>query len=151
MSAVRYRHRGRRRQGRTDRAARLLDTQTRVAWTHAPPSADFDPSERQRHRWRRCRRQRRSRRIPAKRFGRAPARGVLNGAPWWGVAAVVAAIAIGMFLPHQPRWVRRHRRSARAEGVQEGSAVHDDLTLTAPIQNRAGADTHHTRCTSQSP
>nr|WP_281063461.1 hypothetical protein [Brevibacterium permense] len=29
-------------------------------------------------------------------FGRAPARGVLNGAPWWGVAAVVAAI--GMFL-----------------------------------------------------
>lgn len=31
-------------------------------------------------------------------FGRAPARGVLNGAPWWGVAAV-AAIAIGMFLP----------------------------------------------------
>ena len=44
--------------------------------------------------------QRRPKRNPAKRFGRAPARGVLNGAPWWGVAAiVVVAIAIGVFLP----------------------------------------------------
>ncbi|UBH04882.1 membrane protein [Leucobacter sp. Psy1] len=32
--------------------------------------------------------------------GRPPARGVLRGAPWWGVAAVIAgAIAIGLFLP----------------------------------------------------
>lgn len=44
--------------------------------------------------------QRRPKRNPAKRFGRAPARGVLNGAPWWGVAVIVlAAIAIGVFLP----------------------------------------------------
>ncbi|MFE1082702.1 PepSY-associated TM helix domain-containing protein [Brevibacterium sediminis] len=44
--------------------------------------------------------QRRPKRGPARRFGRAPARGVLNGAPWWGVAAVgAAAIVIGVFLP----------------------------------------------------
>ncbi|MFP3395912.1 PepSY-associated TM helix domain-containing protein [Brevibacterium sp. H602] len=44
--------------------------------------------------------QRRPKRNPAKGFGRAPARGVLNGAPWWGVAAVVvAAIVVGVFLP----------------------------------------------------
>lgn len=32
--------------------------------------------------------------------GRPPARGVLRGAPWWGIAAVIAgALAIGLFLP----------------------------------------------------
>ena len=44
--------------------------------------------------------QRRPKRNPAKRFGRAPARGVLNWVPWWGMAAVgVAAIVTGLFLP----------------------------------------------------
>lgn len=32
--------------------------------------------------------------------GRPPVRGVLRGAPWWGIAAVIAgALAIGLFLP----------------------------------------------------
>ena len=42
--------------------------------------------------------QRRPKRNPAKRFGHAPARGVLKWAPWWGVAAIVV-VAIGLFLP----------------------------------------------------
>lgn len=49
--------------------------------------------------------QRRPRRGPVTRFGtarvgHAPARGALNEAPWWGIAAVaLGAIAIGLFLP----------------------------------------------------
>ena len=44
--------------------------------------------------------QRRPKRNPAKRFGSAPPRGALADAPWWGVGAVVlAAVAIGLFLP----------------------------------------------------
>ncbi len=36
----------------------------------------------------------------AARVGSAPARGALNEAPWWGMAAVaLGAIAIGLFLP----------------------------------------------------
>ncbi|MCU4298631.1 PepSY domain-containing protein [Brevibacterium permense] len=44
--------------------------------------------------------QRRPRRNPAKKFGFAPSRGALADAPLWGVGAVVlAAVAIGLFLP----------------------------------------------------
>ena len=44
--------------------------------------------------------QRRPKRNPAKRFGSVPPRGALADAPWWGVGAVVlAAVAIGLFLP----------------------------------------------------
>ena len=49
--------------------------------------------------------QRRPKRGPVARFGaarvgRAPARGALNEAPWWGLAAVaLGANAIGLFLP----------------------------------------------------
>jgi uncharacterized iron-regulated membrane protein len=44
--------------------------------------------------------QRRPKRNPAKWFGSAPPRRALADAPWWGVGAVVlAAVAIGLFLP----------------------------------------------------
>lgn len=44
--------------------------------------------------------QRRPKRNPAKRFGSVPPRGALTDTPWWGVGAVVlAAVAIGLFLP----------------------------------------------------
>lgn len=39
-------------------------------------------------------------RRPTRGLATAPARGVLGGAPWWGIAAViVVAVAIGLFLP----------------------------------------------------
>lgn len=39
-------------------------------------------------------------RRPTRGFAAAPARGALRGAPWWGVAAVLAvAVGIGLFLP----------------------------------------------------
>ncbi|WP_413332236.1 PepSY-associated TM helix domain-containing protein [Brevibacterium sp. GP-SGM9] len=44
--------------------------------------------------------QRRPKHDPSRRFGITPARGVLRGAPWWGVAAVVVgAVAVGVLLP----------------------------------------------------
>lgn len=44
--------------------------------------------------------QRRPVRDPQRRVGKAPARGVLRRAPWWGtVAALVVAAAVGVFLP----------------------------------------------------
>ena len=44
--------------------------------------------------------QRRPKHDPSRRFGITPARGVLSGAPWWGVASViVGAVAVGVLLP----------------------------------------------------
>lgn len=44
--------------------------------------------------------QRRPRHDPNRRVGAVPARGALAKAPWWGIAAVIAAVAgVGTFLP----------------------------------------------------
>lgn len=70
--------------------------------------------------------QRRPTREPRAIVGRAPARGAIARAPWWGTAAVLAvAVAIGVFLP--------------LLGWSLAAFVAVDLMLGAVQRRRAGA------------